>query len=210
MSRAPIASALISIFVRDIPHSLLILLHDFIGQRWPSSVIAGCRTAPGRPRPPRQLPRAALVVMRKDASGRRRSIAVGEIPKPSRERTPRMARLHMDATRSGSLFAERLVLVEGVTDAVVLRQLGAVWAGGDTLKLGFIDALTITVLGTKVGPGPGALWSGVDRSAGPAVQAQRLHAPDVVALVVQGRAKRGPGNRRVVGQVRGAVCAGGW
>ena len=94
-----------------------------------------------------------LVVMRKDASGRRRSIAVGEIPMSNRERTLRMARLHMDATRSGSLFAERLVLVEGVTDAVVLRQLGAVWAGGDTLKQGFIDALTITVIGTKVGPG---------------------------------------------------------
>jgi hypothetical protein len=50
MSRAPTASALISTFVRDIPHSLLVLRHDFIGQRWPSSVIAGCRTAPGRPR----------------------------------------------------------------------------------------------------------------------------------------------------------------
>ncbi len=95
-----------------------------------------------------------LVVMRKDASGRRRSIAVGEIPMSSRERTLRMARLHMDATRSGSLFAERLVLVEGVTDAVVLRQLGAVWADGDTLKQGFIDALTITVIGTKVGSWP--------------------------------------------------------
>ena len=92
--------------------------------------------------------------MRKDAGGRRRSIAVGEIPMPNRERTLRMARLHMDATRSGSLFAERLVLVEGVTDAVVLRQLGAVWAGGDTLKQGFIDALTITVIGTKVGSWP--------------------------------------------------------
>ena len=95
-----------------------------------------------------------LVVMRKDERGRRRSIAVGEIPMPNRERTLRMARLHMDATRSGSLFAERLVLVEGVTDAVVLRQLGAVWADGDTLKQGFIDALTITVIGTKVGSWP--------------------------------------------------------
>src|SRR2546426_10699951 len=50
MSRAPTASALISTFVRDILHSLLVRRHDFIGQRWPSSVIAGCRTAPGRPR----------------------------------------------------------------------------------------------------------------------------------------------------------------
>src|SRR5262250_2422968 len=53
MSRAPTASALISTFVRDIPHRLLILLHDVVGQRWPSSVIADCRTALGRPRPHR-------------------------------------------------------------------------------------------------------------------------------------------------------------
>jgi hypothetical protein len=33
MSRGPIASVLISTFVRDILHSLLILLRDFIGQR---------------------------------------------------------------------------------------------------------------------------------------------------------------------------------
>jgi hypothetical protein len=45
MSHAPTASALISTFVRDITHSQLILRHEFIGQRWPSSVIAGCRTA---------------------------------------------------------------------------------------------------------------------------------------------------------------------
>ncbi len=95
-----------------------------------------------------------VVVMRKDNRGRRRSIAVGEIPMPNKERTLRMARLHMDAARSGSLFAERLVLVEGVTDAVMLRQLGAVWAGDDMLKQGFIDALTITVIGTKVGSWP--------------------------------------------------------
>jgi putative ATP-dependent endonuclease of OLD family len=94
---------------------------------------------------------AQVVVMRKDAGGRRRAIAVGEIPLANRDRTLRMAELHLDATRSGALFAERAVLVEGVTDAVVLRQLGAVWAGDDQLKRGFIDALTITVMGTKVG-----------------------------------------------------------
>jgi hypothetical protein len=33
MSHAPTASALISTFVRDMPHSLLILVHGFIGQR---------------------------------------------------------------------------------------------------------------------------------------------------------------------------------
>ena len=37
-----------------------------------------------------------------------------------------------------------------------------------------------------------------------------LHASDVVALVVQGRAERRPWDRRVVGQVRGAADAGVW
>jgi putative ATP-dependent endonuclease of OLD family len=92
-----------------------------------------------------------LVVMRRDTQGRRRSVVVGEIPLPDRTRTLRMAKLHMDAARSAALFAERAVLVEGVTDAVILRQLGAVWAGNDREREGFIDALTITVVGTKVG-----------------------------------------------------------
>ena len=93
-----------------------------------------------------------LVIMRQDTAGRRCSILIGEIPFANREHTLRMAKLHMDATRSASLFAERIVLVEGVTDAVVLRQLGASWAGSDRGKEGFVDALTITVIGAKVGP----------------------------------------------------------
>ena len=93
-----------------------------------------------------------LVVLRWDSTGVSHSRVVGEIPFTNPERTLRMASLHMDAARSGSLFAERIVLVEGVTDAVVLRQLGAAWAGTDLEKEGFVDALTITVIGTKVGP----------------------------------------------------------
>jgi len=92
-----------------------------------------------------------LVVLRKDADGAPRSLLVGEIPYANAERTLRMAKLHMDATRSGSLSADRIVLVEGVTDAVVLRQLGAVWAGNDLEKEGFVEALTFVVIGTKVG-----------------------------------------------------------
>lgn len=95
-----------------------------------------------------------LVVMRRDAQGQRRSVLIGEIPTYDRDRTLRMAKLHMDATRSASLFAERVVLVEGVTDAIVLRELGAAWAAGDRLKEGFVDALTITVMGSKVGRWP--------------------------------------------------------
>ncbi len=63
-----------------------------------------------------------------------------------------LARRHLDATRSASLFAERAVLVEGVTDATVLRAFGRVWADGDVSRKRFIDALTITVVGSRVGP----------------------------------------------------------
>lgn len=93
-----------------------------------------------------------LVIIGRNFNGSRRSIIVGEIPFANPQHTMRMARLHLDGTRSAALFAERVVLVEGITDAVILRQLGAVWAEGDREKEGFIDALSITVIGTKVGP----------------------------------------------------------
>lgn len=70
-----------------------------------------------------------------------------------RSNTFRKARLHMDATRSAGLFAQRMILVEGISDAVILRQLGAVWAD-DAIKEGFVDALTITVIGWKNGRWP--------------------------------------------------------
>lgn len=95
-----------------------------------------------------------LVVMRREVSGQRRSIRVGEIPMHDRRRTLRMAKLHMDATRSASLLSDRVALVEGVTDAVLLRELGGAWAAGDELKEAFIEALTITAMGTRVGRWP--------------------------------------------------------
>ncbi|MGH2836765.1 MAG: ATP-dependent nuclease, partial [Thermoleophilaceae bacterium] len=95
-----------------------------------------------------------LVVLRREAGGGARHIAIAHVPLHDRERTLRMAKLHMDATRSASLFARRMVLVEGVSDAVLLRQFGAQWADGDAAKEGFIDALTITVVGSKIGRWP--------------------------------------------------------
>jgi len=95
-----------------------------------------------------------LVVLRRNPDGTSRHITISDVPMYQRERTLRMARLHMDATRSASLFAQSMVLVEGVSDAVILRQLGAVWAGGDAAREGFIDALTITVVGSKIGRWP--------------------------------------------------------
>lgn len=73
-----------------------------------------------------------------------------------------MAKLHMDATRSASLFAESMVIVEGVTDSVLVRQFGRAWAAGHPLKQRFVDALTITVMGTKVGRWPVDLLAAPD------------------------------------------------
>ena len=61
------------------------------------------------------------------------------------------ARRHLDVNRSATLFADRLVLVEGVTDAIVLRAIARVWAGGDRVRRRFVDALTITVVGSRIG-----------------------------------------------------------
>ena len=55
-------------------------------------------------------------------------------------------------SRSAALFADRLVLVEGVTDAIVLRGIAGVWAGSDRIRRRFVDALTITVVGSRIGP----------------------------------------------------------
>jgi putative ATP-dependent endonuclease of OLD family len=95
-----------------------------------------------------------IVVLRRLHDGRRVSRVIAALPLHDRDRTLRMAKLHMDATRSASLFADRMVLVEGVTDALLVRQFGRAWAGHDELKQRFIDALTVTVMGAKVGRWP--------------------------------------------------------
>lgn len=95
-----------------------------------------------------------VVVLRRDRVGRPVARTVATLPINGRDEVFRMARLHMDATRSAALFAERLVLVEGVTDALLLRQFGRAWAGTDTERLAFIDALTVVVMGHKVGSWP--------------------------------------------------------
>ena len=57
----------------------------------------------------------------------------------------------MNANRSAALFAERLLLVEGVTEAAVVREFGWVWAGVDQDKEAFIDALSIVPMMARVG-----------------------------------------------------------
>jgi putative ATP-dependent endonuclease of OLD family len=93
-----------------------------------------------------------VVVARRDLDGQRVCRAVANIPMTARDEVLRKARLHLDASRSASLFADRLLLVEGVTEAAVLREFGWVWAGEDFDKQAFIDALSIVPMGTKVGP----------------------------------------------------------
>lgn len=93
-----------------------------------------------------------LVIVRRDHQGQRVARAVADIPLTAADEVLRKARLHLDASRSASLFAERVLLVEGVTEAAVLRELGWAWAGDDLDKQAFVDALSIVPMGTKVGP----------------------------------------------------------
>jgi putative ATP-dependent endonuclease of OLD family len=95
-----------------------------------------------------------IVVLRRCADGRRVARAVATIPLADRANVLRKARLHLDSTRSAALFADRLALVEGVTEGTVVRQFGWHWAGENPDKQSFIDALSIVAMGTRVGPWP--------------------------------------------------------
>lgn len=95
-----------------------------------------------------------VVVLRRTREDTHVARPVAQLPITDREAVLRKARLHMDATRSSALFAQRLILVEGVTDAVVLRQFARAWAGADPDKTAFVDAMTVVVMGWKVGQWP--------------------------------------------------------
>ncbi len=92
-----------------------------------------------------------LVVLRRGEDGRRLSRVLATMPIKDRDRTLRMARLHLDATRSAAMFAERMIVTEGVTDAAVVRALGQAWAGADDRKRQFVEALTMVVMGCRPG-----------------------------------------------------------
>lgn len=68
--------------------------------------------------------------------------------------TFRKAAVHLDANRSASLYAERIAIVEGVTDAIVLRQFARLWALDDPDRMAFADALTVLVSGSTTGGWP--------------------------------------------------------
>lgn len=94
-----------------------------------------------------------IVVMRRLPEGSRIARPLSQLPvgDASRARILRLLSLHFDAARSASLFAERVALVEGVTEALLLRKFGLVWAGANAAKVEFIEALTIVPMGSKVG-----------------------------------------------------------
>ncbi len=95
-----------------------------------------------------------MVVMRTSDDGARVARTIRHIPMLDRDLVFRRARLHLDTTRSAAIFADRVLLVEGVTDAAVVREFGWHWASGDQHKMAFIDALSIVAMGTRVGRWP--------------------------------------------------------
>jgi putative ATP-dependent endonuclease of OLD family len=97
-----------------------------------------------------------IIVVRKDAESRTHSRRLADVPVSETLKTQlfQQTRLHLDATRSAALFADRVLVVEGVTEASILRLLGRAWAGSDALRTGFIDSLAILPVGHKVGQWP--------------------------------------------------------
>lgn len=97
-----------------------------------------------------------LVVLRSDSAGRHQCRPLQALPVPSAQRREVLtkARLHMNASRSAALFAERLMLVEGVTDAAVIRAFGLIWSAGSEERRAFADSLTIVPIGNRIGRWP--------------------------------------------------------
>lgn len=90
-----------------------------------------------------------LVILRRDGSGKPSARTIKEFGLS--ETMLDQARRHLDVNRSASLFAARSVLVEGITDAIVLRAVARVWAVDDRIRRRFVDALTISVVSSRIG-----------------------------------------------------------
>jgi putative ATP-dependent endonuclease of OLD family len=107
-----------------------------------SEIVAACK------------PEEIVIVRREESGVVTRTLANVPWKVNDRKKIARMTALHLDASRSGALFADRVVLVEGITEAALLRAFARVWARGDAAKLAFIDALSIVPMGNKVGEWP--------------------------------------------------------
>lgn len=94
-----------------------------------------------------------IVVMRRSAENIPVSRPLAKLPLPESQRSRVLLRtaLHFDASRSALLFAGRLVVVEGVTDALIVRKMGHAWSTGNAVRRDFIDSLTIVPIGSRIG-----------------------------------------------------------
>ena len=129
----------------QLQHGLVAYLRQIVGQRPELQVIVTTHSD--------EIVAAAdpteLVVFRRDISGRPQCQTVGRIDLTDNDLF--RVRQHLDVARSASLFGDRVVLTEGITDALLVRAFGRVWAGEDPVRLRFIEALTITVVGCAIG-----------------------------------------------------------
>ncbi|WP_197493578.1 ATP-dependent nuclease [Paenarthrobacter nicotinovorans] len=95
-----------------------------------------------------------VVVLRRTRDNERVARSIARLPVKDLEGVLRKARLHLDASRSSALFADKVLLVEGVTDAAVVREFGWAWAGDNSERASFVSSLSIVPMGTRVGPWP--------------------------------------------------------
>lgn len=93
-----------------------------------------------------------LVILKREGKGTVcRCPADLPLSSATRDRVLQMADRHLDVTRSAALFSAFSIVVEGITDALLLRRFGHVWAGDDNRRVHFVDALTITIAGSRIG-----------------------------------------------------------
>ncbi|MCU1355902.1 MAG: hypothetical protein JWM89_1320 [Acidimicrobiales bacterium] len=100
-----------------------------------------------------------MVVIREVEPGVRVGRAIDHHPLQGAARRDALRKiaLHFDAERSSALFADKVVLVEGVTDAVLMRVFARAWAGQDPVRVALAEALSVIAMGAVPGEWIGSL-----------------------------------------------------